>query len=137
MDCVYGPDGAFALVVGRDGDRVRLREPATGQTRLVPTGEFDPVDVDPLVFVARAIGGSPLGSDERTVGLLAELVDRGPTTARALLADYDACESDVQGMLAELRVAGLIEGTRVAGVPGYSVTEDGRATVERRREMSS
>ena len=132
---VRGPDG-LASCVGRDESRVRLRDPATGREWEVAAEACQSVDLEPLAFVARVLDGGRggVGTDERTIGLLAELVDRGPTPARTVVRPYDACESDLQGMLAETRAAGLVAETRVAGLPGYEATDDGRALVERRRK---
>ena len=59
--------------------------------------------------------------DERALGLLVELDARGPLSVRALL-DYDLCESDLHGLVAELRAAGLVEEADVAGERGYDLT---------------
>jgi hypothetical protein len=61
-------------------------------------------------------------SDDRALRLLCEIESRGPVSVRELLKD-DYCESDLHGMCAEFRAAGLIEECEVAGERGYRTTE--------------
>jgi predicted MarR family transcription regulator len=67
--------------------------------------------------------------DERALGLLVQVDRRGPFAVRTLLADLDCCESDLHGMLAEFRAAGLLAETTVAGERGYETTADGETAV--------
>lgn len=86
---VTGPDGRLSLVVGRDGDELRVRQPATGRERVVAAGDCTPVEDEPLTAVRRALDTDvALGSDDRTVGLAVELVDRGATPIERLLSAY-------------------------------------------------
>jgi hypothetical protein len=59
---------------------------------------------------------------DRALGLLAEVRRRDPVSVRTLLDDYALCESDLHGILAEFRAAGLLAETRVAGERGYETT---------------
>jgi len=68
--------------------------------------------------------------DERTCGLLLDLERRGPRSVRDLLSAYDLCESDLHGILGELRAAGLVEEAEVAGERGYRVADETQATLE-------
>ena len=52
-----------------------------------------------------------------------------PTDVRVLLDRYELCESDLHGLLAEFRAAGLIAEERVAGERGYEATETTREAV--------
>lgn len=60
--------------------------------------------------------------DDRVRSLLGEIDSRGPISVRELL-DGDRCESDLHGMCAELRAAGLLEKCEVAGERGYRTTD--------------
>lgn len=88
----------------------------------------------PLEAAARAVP-APVRTvisavhDDRALGLLLEIDARGPIAVRDLVMRYDACESDLHGMLGEFRAAGLIEEARVAGERGYDTTEEGEAAV--------
>jgi DNA-binding IclR family transcriptional regulator len=73
---------------------------------------------------------------ERALGLLVELADRGPVGIRDLLDAYDLCESDLHGLLAEFRAAGLVEERDVAGERGYDATETTREAVAALRSDS-
>lgn len=134
-----GPDGRQLLVVGRTDGELRVRDPATGSEETVPAEQVDRLDREPLAVVRDAVTdgldeGRPIGTDDRTVGLAVEFVDRGPTPVRRLTASYDACESDLNGMVAELRVAGLIEATSLAGQPAYRATASAEQLAARLRE---
>jgi len=72
--------------------------------------------------------------DDRSLGLLVELVDRGPVAVRSLASDYDLCESDLHGLLAEFSAAGLIEETTIAGERGYEPTEVAVEGIDHLRE---
>ena len=72
--------------------------------------------------------------DDRALGLLAEIESRGPIAVRDLLAAYDLCESDLHGLCAELRAAGLLAETEVAGERGYRTTERASEMLSRLRK---
>jgi hypothetical protein len=61
--------------------------------------------------------------DDRALSLLADIDTRGPLSVRTLLSTQDCCESDLHGLCAELRAAGLLAETEVAGERGYRTTE--------------
>jgi hypothetical protein len=67
--------------------------------------------------------------DDETLGLLVELVDRGPLAAVTVLDAYDLCESDLHGRLTELQVAGLVDATEVDGRRGYAATDLARGAI--------
>lgn len=120
----------------RDGELL-VRNPATGRERSIPADAAESLDKEPLAVVRDAVGtaaGPPVGTDDRTLAVAVELVDRGVTPARRLPRAYAACESDLVGMVTELRVAGLIDETAVGGVPAYEPTEQAVQLVGRLRE---
>lgn len=129
MRSVRDESGTRYLLLKRSGESSRVRNPETGEEQYIENEQLEPVDGEsPLTTAARAV---PAGvrtvvtavPDERALGLLVDLDGRGPTAVRTLLSEYDLCESDLHGLLAEFRAAGLVSETRVAGERGYETTD--------------
>ena len=134
MRTVETADGRRYLLVKRSSESSRVRDPATGEERYLPNADLTPVDAGPLETAAEAVPEATrvlvtATHDERALGLLLELWRRGPVPVRALLGDYDLCESDLLGILTEFRVAGLVEEAEVVGERGYRLTETGEAAL--------
>jgi hypothetical protein len=131
MRVVEDAAGRRLLLVKRSAGSSLVRDPETGEERFVPTEELTVRDgVDPLVTAAAAVEPSVrdrlgVGHDERSLGLLVTLA-RAPRSARALLEATTLCESDLLGLVTELRAAGLVEETSVDGERGYDVTAAAR-----------
>ncbi|ELZ51441.1 hypothetical protein C464_00864 [Halorubrum coriense DSM 10284] len=128
MQTVRDGDGETYLLVKRSAESSRVRDPATGAERYVDNDDLRVVDGEsPL---ATAASGVPepvrrtLGAvrDDRSLGLLAVVVDEGPVAAIDLLDAADMCESDLHGSITEFRAAGLVEEGEVAGRRGYEAT---------------
>ena len=128
MQTVRDGDGDTYLLVKRSAESSRVRDPDTGAERYVDNDELRVVDGEsPL---ATAASGVPepvrrtLGAvrDDRSLGLLAVVVDAGPIAAIDLLDAADMCESDLHGVLSEFRAAGLVDEAEVAGQRGYEPT---------------
>ena len=86
---------------------------------------LEPVEESPLETATGAVPGSvrrilTVVHDDRALGLLFEVEERGPVGVRELLSAYDLCESDLHGLLAELRAAGLIRETEIENTAGSS-----------------
>lgn len=60
--------------------------------------------------------------DDRGLGMLCTIDSRGGVPVRDLLRD-DLCESDLHGLCAEFRAAGLLEECEIASERGYCTTE--------------
>ena len=60
--------------------------------------------------------------DDRGLGVLCTIDSHGGVAVRDLLRD-DLCESDLHGLCAEFRAAGLLEECEIAGERGYCTTE--------------
>lgn len=139
MRTVRGPDGRTYLLVKRSSESSRVRDPKTGEERYVSNDELEAVGGEsPLETAARAVPESVrtilvATPTERALGLLVDLVDRGPLPVVELLDSYDLCESDLHGLLTEFRIAGLVEETTVYGERGYEATATARDGVERLR----
>ncbi|VTT86986.1 unknown [Halorubrum sp. DM2] len=128
MQTVRDDDGETYLLVKRSAESSRVRDPATGAERYVDNDDLRVVEGEsPL---ATAASGVPepvrqtLGAvrNDRSLGLLAVIVDEGPIAAVDLLDAADMCESDLHGALTEFRAAGLVGETEVAGRRGYEAT---------------
>jgi len=140
MRTVRDAEGTRYLLLKESDEASRVRDPRTGEELYRPTDELEPVDgTDPL---AAAAAGVPEATrvalsavrDDRSLGLLVEFVDRGPLSVLALLDAYELCESDLHGLLAEFRAAGLVSETEVAGRRGYAPTDAAERAVDHLRE---
>ncbi len=128
MQTVRDATGETYLLVKRSAESSRVRDPATGAERYVDNDDLRVVDGEsPLATAAsgvpapvrRAVGAV---RDDRSLGLLAVVVDEGPIAAIDLLDAADMCESDLHGTLTEFRAAGLVDEAAVAGRRGYEAT---------------
>lgn len=135
MRTVRNDEGTRYLLVKRSTESSLVRDPTTGSERYLPNDEL--TADDEASALATAADGVPssvrrvltAAPDDRALGLLIELADRGPLAVRTLLGTYDLCESDLHGLLGEFRAAGLIEEARVAGERGYDATGTTREAV--------
>jgi len=130
MQTVQDDDGNRYLRIKRSADSSLVRDPATGETRYVDNDRLSTLDgQSPLVAAVEGIP-DPVRTaltatrDDRSLGLLVELVDRESVAVRTLLADYDLCESDLHGLLAEFQAAGLAREVDAPGGRGYEPTAD-------------
>lgn len=132
MRTVRDQEGTLYVLLRESSESSLVRDPTTGETCHLPNGSLEPVSGEsPLSVAARAVP-DPVRTvitavhDERGLGLLVELVDRERVSARELLDAVDLCESDLHGLLAEFRAAGLLEEATVDGQRGYEVTDRAR-----------
>ncbi|MFC7019971.1 MULTISPECIES: DUF7346 family protein [Haloarcula] len=136
MRTVRDASGRRYLLVKTSSDASLVRDPETGTQRHLPNDELEPVEGEsPLVTAARGVP-APVRRvlsavhDDRALGLLVELDARGPLSVHELLDAYDLCESDLHGLLAEFRAAGLVEAADAGGRRGYDATETTREALE-------
>jgi len=128
MRTVRDGDGDRYLLVKQSDDSSLVRDPETGTERYVANESVDVVaDESPLSTAAAGVNPAvrrllTATYDDQSLGLLIELVDRGPLSTVALLDSYDLCESDLHGLLAEFRAAGLVEEAESGGQRGYDAT---------------
>jgi hypothetical protein len=129
MQTVEDDAGDRYLLVKRSGESSLVRDPETGAEQYRDNTDLAPVD-DAAALAVASRGVPPsvrrvlaAVRDERSLGLLLELTDRGPLPVRELLDAYDLCESDLHGTLAEFRAAGLVTETHVDGERGYDATD--------------
>ncbi|MFC4449536.1 DUF7346 family protein [Halorussus aquaticus] len=129
MRTVRDDSGTVYLLLKESSDACRVRNPETGEESYRDSDELEPVSGESTLTTAaravpeparRVLTATP---DERALGLLVDLRERGPHSVRHLLDDTDLCESDLLGLLTEFRAAGLVEETRVLGERGYATTD--------------
>ncbi|MFB6302315.1 MAG: hypothetical protein ABEH78_05580 [Haloferacaceae archaeon] len=136
MRTVRDASGDRYLLVKESSEASLVRDPETGEERYVDAADLDPVDGEsPLVTAADAVPETTrrlilAARDERALGLLVELDARGPVAVVDLLSAYDLCESDLHGLLAEFRAAGLVVEREVAGQRGYGLTDEARTALD-------
>ncbi|MFC7226665.1 hypothetical protein N0B31_04560 [Salinirubellus salinus] len=132
MQVLEDGEGTRYVLLKRSGESSLVRDVETGESRYLPNEELSQVEgASPLETAATAVPEPArrvlrATHTDPALGLLLELDARGPTPVRALL-DYEMCESDLHGTLAEFRAAGLVEEATVYGERGYAVTETARA----------
>lgn len=134
MRVVRDDDGRRYPVLERREESIVVRDPSTGERRSLSADEVEPVDADALRVAAADLPAAARRDfadvrDERALGLLAELVDRGPLPVREVLGTYDVCESDLHGIAAEFRAAGLLQEVDIDGERGYAASEAGHSAV--------
>lgn len=138
MRTVETPDGERYLLLSTSDGTARLRDPTTGAEQTVDADAVDPVTESPLSVAA---GGVPepvrrvltAVHDERALGVVVMLVDDGPTAVVDLLSYSGLCESDFNGLFGELRAAGLVAESEIAGERGYEATETAEEAVQQLR----
>ncbi|WP_458205001.1 DUF7346 family protein [Haladaptatus sp. NG-SE-30] len=136
MRTVRDESGRLYLLVKQSGESSLVRHPETGEETYLDNERLQSVEGEsPLETAARRIPPATRRiltavPNERALGLLVELFDRGPLSVRELLSAYDLCESDLHGLLAEFRAAGLIEECRVVGERGYDLTDTAEEGLE-------
>ena len=128
MQTVRDDTGDRYLLVKRSAESSRVRDPETGEERYLPNDALTVENDAPLSVAARAVPDAvrrvaTAAHDDRSLGLLVELADRGPLSVVGLLDAYDLCESDLHGLLGEFRAAGLLTETTVHGERGYDATD--------------
>lgn len=143
MQTVRDGDGDTYLLVKRSDESSRVRDPTTGEERYVENADLTVVDGESPLATASLAVPAPVRRvirsvhDDRSLGLLVELVDAGPLSVPELLNVSDMCESDLHGRLAEFRVVGLIEEVDIGGLRGYEATGDAQEAVRLLRAGSA
>lgn len=139
MRTVEDAEGNRLVVRKASGDSLLVADPESGRERYVDRDAVSAIEGDSvLATMAAAVPESTRRvlsavHDDESLGLLLELVDRGPLAAVTLLDEYDQCESDLHGLLAEFRAAGLVTEADVVGERAYDATDLARDGVARLR----
>lgn len=143
MRTVEDDAGDRYLLLKRSRSSSLVRDVATGERRYLPTEELSPVDgTSPLVTAATSVPEparrlvTAVG-DDRALGLLVALEAADGLAARAVLDAEDYCEADLNGLVGELRAAGLVEPATVDGEAGYRLTEAAAGVVRALQSASA
>ena len=129
MRAVVDDAGRRSLLLREDGDQALVRDLTTGEQRTRPLASLGPAAEDPFVALAGPDADSlpaPLerAPTDQARGLLVELHLAGPRPVRTLLSETTLCESDLHGLVGDLRAAGLVRETTVDGERGYGLTDE-------------
>ena len=73
--------------------------------------------------------------DRQAFALLQELDVDGPTAVTTLLSEYEYCERELHGLLAEFQAAGLVTEVTVTGTRGYRTTDTATTALRHLREV--
>jgi hypothetical protein len=139
MRTVSAADGTRYLLIKQSSETSLVRDPETGTEQYIDNDRLDVVDGESPLETAAAAVDAPVRRlltathNDQSLGLLVELVDRGPCSTIELLDSYDLCESDLHGLLAEFRAAGLVEEATSYGERGYDATELAATAVDKLR----
>ncbi|MFB6353238.1 MAG: hypothetical protein ABEJ92_04055 [Halobacteriales archaeon] len=135
MRTVEDPDGNRYLLLERAPGSSRVRDLESGEDRELPTDELVAVpDAPPVETAASSLSSATRRfvtavPDSRALGLLVALEAADGLAARVLLAAGGYCESDLNGLMSELRAADLVTETTVDGEAGYRLTDEAAAVV--------
>jgi hypothetical protein len=130
MRTVEDAAGNRYLLVKQSRESSLVRDVTTGEQRHLPTDSLSTIGgTSPLETAAAAVPDATRRliatvRDGRTLGLLVALEAADGLSARALLDTEDYCESDLHGLMSELRAAGLVEPATVDGEDGYRLTDE-------------
>jgi hypothetical protein len=120
-----------------------VRDATTGEHRHLPTESLTTVDGTSPLETAVANVPEPARrlvtaiTDDRVLGLLVALEAADGLPARTVLDAEDYCESDLNGLIRELRAAGLVEPATVDGEAGYRLTGGASATIRALQSAST
>jgi len=142
MQTVADADGTHYLLIKHSSDTSLVRNPETGAEQYLDNDQLTVVDGEsPLITAAAAVDPAvrrllTATHNDRSLGLIIELVDRGPCSTLELLDSYGLCESDLHGLIGEFRAAGLVDEATTQGRRGYDATDLARRAVEQLRDCS-
>ncbi|UPM43780.1 DUF7346 family protein [Halocatena salina] len=137
MRTVRADDGSQYLLRKRGCDAWLVCDPATGEERYIDTDRLELREETPPLeafgaTVPDATGAEIGVRDDRALGLLVVLSHNDPIAAVELVDLTELCESDLNGLLTELRVGGLVA-TVSEPVLGYELTPRARSKLSKAR----
>lgn len=135
MQLATDPDDAWVVILEVGTDECHVRELGTGETRWIARSEVTPVEPASLPVIGDAIEESRRPADsairtDRAWGLVLVVAATSPVTVRALLDATSECESDLNGLLADLEAGGVLDRTDAADERAYRLTERGLQAVD-------
>ncbi|MFP4626589.1 MAG: DUF7346 family protein [Natronomonas sp.] len=133
-------EGDRYLLLKRSTSSSLVYDPVSGDRRYLPNHELNISDVSGHggsgeSFLNRISELGPLGSitNDATLEILFEIETNGPLPARVLLDRFDRCESDLHGIISELRAAELVTEIDLPGGRGYQTTTRASEALDRLR----
>ncbi|MEF8775197.1 MAG: hypothetical protein V5A43_01680 [Haloarculaceae archaeon] len=118
--------GTRYLLLRVDDGSALVRDVDTGARSRLPLETLAALPGSPLSATGKEPDAPPQPLDrapsDPALGLLVELRASGPRAVRDLLAETTLCESDLHGMVADLRAAGLVREASIGGERGYDLT---------------
>lgn len=137
-----GPEGAWVVVLEIESEQCRIGDLLSGESRWIRQEAVAIVDGVPLRAIGAAVPDAARQMEaairsDRELGLVLVVGTVGQVSVRALLDATSACESDLNGLLAELEAGDVLERTDVAGGRGYGLTEQAMKSLETLRSSAS
>lgn len=142
MRTVRDESGKRYLLLAESSDSSRVRDPDTGDEQYLPNEQLEPVEGEAPLATAASGVPEPVRRvltavhSEQSLGLLIDLVERGPLPVVDILNATDLCESDLHGTITELRAAGLVDEAQIHGERGYEATETAAEAVAHLRKQA-
>lgn len=135
MRLAIDQDDRWVVILEVESDQSRIRELLSGETRRVLSSTLSVVNDASLRDIGQVFSDPPQTTDstlrtDRGWGLVLVVGAASPVGVRSLLGATNECESDLNGLLAELEAGGILERTQVTGERGYELSERGVRTVE-------
>lgn len=130
-----GSDAEWVVILEIKSDRCRIREVGSGESRWVARSTLFSLDTPSLHEIGQ-VGSDSVGASASAIrtargwGLVLVVGAASPVTVRALLDTTSECESDLNGLLAELEAGGVLDRTEIAGERAYELSETGASAVE-------
>jgi hypothetical protein len=137
-----GPDGRWGVVLESDGAECRIRELRSGNSRWVPHSSLSSTHTASLHQVGQEVPDPVRASvaairTPRGWGLTLVVGAASPVAVRELLEATTECESDLNGLLAELEAGGILERSELGGERAYELSDPGASAVESVRSGST
>lgn len=133
-------EGDRYLLLKRSTSSSLVYDPVSGDRRYLPNHELDISDKsghggseESLLNRIPELGALGSIADDATLEILFEIETNGPLPARDLLGRIDCCESDLHGIISELRAAELVTEIDLPGGRGYQTTARASEALDRSR----
>lgn len=135
MRLARGSESEWVVVLKTEGTQCRIRDLVSGDTRRVAESTLSSAQTASLQEIGHLVPDSarPPVSAIRTApgwGVVLVVGAASPVAVRELLDATTACESDLNGLLAELEAGGVLDRTEIAGERAYELSDAGASAVE-------
>lgn len=135
MRLATGPNGRWVVVLQVDSGHCHVREVLSGETRWVRRGDLSIVEEASLRAIGERLPDASRPSidairTDRAWGLVVLGATASPVSVRAILSATSECESELNGLLAELEAGDVLTRTEVDTGRAYELGETGTVAVE-------